>query len=88
LKFDHKVLKTSLVFHWKLACTPLLDEAIHQSGVKVGVGTLNLCKIHEFLKRHGKTKKIDACWAFTIVVHTFVTIDWLVALNGSCVIFT
>jgi hypothetical protein len=38
-------------------------------------------------KRHGKTKKIDACWVFGFVVHTFVTIDWLVTLVGSCVTF-
>jgi hypothetical protein len=50
LKFDHKVLRTFIAFHWKMACMPFLDEAIHQSGVKVGVGTLNLCKIHGFQK--------------------------------------
>jgi hypothetical protein len=38
-------------------------------------------------KRHTKTKKIDACWVFAFVVHTFVTIDWLVTLVGSCVTF-
>ncbi len=38
-------------------------------------------------KRHMKTKKIDACWVFAFVVHTFVTIDWLVSLVGSCVTF-
>jgi hypothetical protein len=37
---------------------PLLDEAIHQSGVKVDVGTLNLCKIHEFPKDMGKQKRL------------------------------
>jgi hypothetical protein len=26
LKFDHKVLRTSLSFHWKMACMPLLDN--------------------------------------------------------------
>jgi hypothetical protein len=31
--------RTSPVVHWKVARTPVLDEAIHQSGVKVGVGT-------------------------------------------------
>jgi hypothetical protein len=35
---------------------PILDEAIHQSGVKVGVGTPNLCKIHEFQKTHENKK--------------------------------
>ncbi len=32
-------IRTSLVVHWKVACIPVLDEAIHQSGVKVGLGT-------------------------------------------------
>jgi hypothetical protein len=36
--------------HWKLACTPLLDEAIHHSGVKVGAGKLNCCLIQGFHK--------------------------------------
>ncbi len=35
---------------------PQLDEAIHQSGVKVGMGTPNLCKIHEFQKTHENKK--------------------------------
>jgi hypothetical protein len=56
LKFDHKVLRTSIAFHWKMACTPLLDEAIHQSGVKVGVGTPNLCNVHKFQKTRENKK--------------------------------
>jgi hypothetical protein len=31
-----------------MACTPVLDEAIHQSGLKVGVGTPNWCLILGF----------------------------------------
>jgi len=38
----------SPAFHWKMASTPFFDEAMHKSGVKVSVGTPNLCMIHGF----------------------------------------
>jgi hypothetical protein len=42
------IVKASPEFHWKMASMPLLDEAMHKSGVKVGVGTPNLCTIQVF----------------------------------------
>jgi hypothetical protein len=55
----------------KRACTPLPDEAIHRSGVKVGVGTPNCCHIPGFQKNH------DASWADTLSIT-----DRLVTLIG------
>jgi hypothetical protein len=61
----------------KRACTPLLDEAIHHSGVKVGVGTPNCCQIPGFQK------------TMMLVGLTHLTITTrLVTLIGPCVIFT
>lgn len=43
--YEHRgemhVVRPSPAFHWKMGCTPLLDEAIHQSDEKMGVGTPN-----------------------------------------------
>jgi hypothetical protein len=39
------VLRASPAVHWKMARTAVFDEAIHQSGVKVGVGTPIYCRI-------------------------------------------
>jgi hypothetical protein len=41
-------LRASPVIHLKMAYTPVLDETIHQSGLKVGVGTQNWCLILGF----------------------------------------
>jgi hypothetical protein len=42
-----------------MASTPLLDEAMHKSSVKVGVGTPNLCMIQGF--QETREKKEDCC---------------------------
>jgi hypothetical protein len=39
-----------------MASTPLLDEAMHKSAVKVGVGTPNLCTMQDFSGDTGKQK--------------------------------
>lgn len=78
----------SAAFHWKMACTAILDEALHHSDVKVDVGTPNFCWIQDFQETHLKTKKIPACWLFAFVAHTLAAPDWMFALIGPCVIFT
>jgi hypothetical protein len=78
----------SPVFHWKMACTAIWDEALHQSAVKVDVGTPNFCRIQDCQEKHQKTKKIAACWLFAFVAHTLAAPDSMFALIGPCVIFT
>jgi hypothetical protein len=71
-----------------MACTALLDEAIHQSDIKVDVGTPNFCTIQDFQETHRNTKQIAACWLFAFVAHTLAAPDSMFTLIGPCVIFT
>jgi len=41
-----------------MASTPLLDEAMHKSDVKVGVGTPHLCTIQRFSGDTRKQKRL------------------------------
>jgi hypothetical protein len=52
-----------------MACTAILDEAVHQSGVKVGVGTPIYCRILRFQETRETEKKTAASW----VLHLFFT---------------
>jgi hypothetical protein len=52
-------IRTSPVVHWKVGRTPVLDEAIHPSGVKVGVGTPTCGRILGF--QETGEKKRDCC---------------------------
>jgi hypothetical protein len=59
------VLRASPLVHWKLACTTLLDEAIHHTGVKVGAaGTPNCFARYGVFRRHGKTTSTAASCMF------------------------
>jgi hypothetical protein len=40
-----------------MAYTPVLDETVHQSGLKLGVGTPNWCLILGFQETPEKQKK-------------------------------
>jgi hypothetical protein len=51
--------------HWKLACTPLLDEAIHHCGVKGGAGTPNCCQILRFQGTWENKKTLLLVWETT-----------------------
>jgi hypothetical protein len=51
-------VRASPAFQWKMASTPLLDEAMHKSGVKVGVGTPHLCTIQRFSGDTRKQKRL------------------------------
>lgn len=61
-----------------VACRPVLDEAIHQSGVKVGVGTPYCCRIQGF-QETWETKKgllIVGC-SNLLPTHFLLLIGWL-----------
>jgi hypothetical protein len=73
--------KSPPVVHWKLACTPLLDEVIHRSGVKVGAP--DCCQILGF-----KETRENTGWVFAFTAHTLTATDWLAALIGSRVVFS
>jgi hypothetical protein len=88
----------SPAFHWEMACTAVLNEAIHKSG----------CGYTKFLHDTGfsrdtpENKKIAACWLFAFVnkkiaacwlfafvaTHTLAAPDLLFALIGPSVNFT
>jgi len=70
-----------------VACTAVLDEAIHQSGVKVS-GYTNLRQETGVSRGTGNKKKTAASWVFAFTAHAFPAIDWLVALIGPHVSFT
>jgi hypothetical protein len=76
------------MIHWKMAYTLVLDETIHQSGVKVGVGTPICCKISGFQETWETKKKIVVSWVFTFTAHTLPATDWFVVLIGPHVSFT
>jgi hypothetical protein len=81
--------KSPPVVHWKLACTPLLDEVIHRSGVKVGARTPDCCQILGFQEmRENKKHCCHARWVFAFTAHTSTATHWMAALIGSRVIFT
>jgi len=82
-------LRASPPVHWKLPCTPLLDEVIYRSGVKVGAGTPDCCQILGFQEtRENKKHCCYASWVFAFAAHTLTATDWLAALIGPRVIFT
>ncbi len=64
-------------FHWKMASKPLLDEAMHKSSVKVGVGTLNLCTIQGFSGDTGKQKTLLLVgYLHVLLTHLLLLIAW------------
>jgi hypothetical protein len=71
-----------------MACTPVLDEAIHQNGVKVGVGNTILLQNTGVSRDTGNKKKTAASWVFEFAAHTLPATYWLVALIGPRVSFT
>jgi hypothetical protein len=70
------IVRASPAVHWKLAFTPLLDEAIHQSGVKVGAGTPNCCWILGF-QETGKQKTLLLVGCLHLLpTHLLLLIGW------------
>jgi len=73
-----KGVRASPAVHWKMACTPVLDEAIHQSGVKVGVGNTILLQ-NTGVSRDTETKKrlpLVGCLNL-LATHFLLLIGWL-----------
>jgi hypothetical protein len=71
-------VRASPEFHWKLASTPLLDEAIHKSGVIVVVGTPNLCTIQRFSGDTGKQKRLLLVgYLHLLLTDLLLLIGWL-----------
>jgi len=83
-----KGVRASPAVHWKMACTPVVDEAIHQSGVKVGVGTPYCCRIMGFQETWEIKKRLLLVGCFEFAAHTLPPTYWLVALIGPSVSFT
>ncbi len=81
------IVRASPVVHWKLTFTPLLDEAIHHSDVKVGARYTKLL-LDTGVSRDWKTKNTAASWVFAFTAHTLTATDWLVALIDPHVVFT
>ncbi len=82
-------LRASPPVHWKLACTPRLDEVIHCTGVKVGAGTPDCCQILGF--QETRENKKHCCYASRVFAfaapHTYCY--WLVRhTNWPTLIFT
>jgi hypothetical protein len=91
------VLRASPLVHWKLTCTPLLDELIYRGGVKTGAGTPDCCQILGFQETRENKKNTAASWVFAFAARTLTATDWLAALIGppcdfymipQCIIFT
>jgi len=71
------IVRASPGVHWKLAFTPLLDEAIHHSDVKVGAGTPNCCWILGF-QETGKQKTLLLVGCLHLLpTHLLLLIGWL-----------
>jgi hypothetical protein len=65
------------VVHWKVACMPVLDEAIRQSGVKVGVGTPICGRILGFREtRETKERLLLVGCLHLLPTHFLLLIGW------------
>ncbi len=70
-------LRASPVIHWKMAYTPVLDETIDQSGLKVGVGTPNWCLILGFQETPEKQNKLLLVECLHLLPSHFLLLnDW------------
>jgi hypothetical protein len=65
-----------------MASTPLLDEAMHKSSVKVGVGTPNLCTIQGLSGDTRKQKKLLLVGYLHLRLTNLLLLHLLVALIG------
>jgi len=65
-----------------------LDEAIHDSCVKVGAGTPKLLADTGVSGNTAKLKNTAASWVFAFTAHTHTATDWLAALIAPPVVFS
>jgi hypothetical protein len=75
-------VRPSPVFHWKMASMPLLDETMPKNGVKVGVGTPNLCIYRAFQETRGNKK--DFCLLGICIYCSHTCCYWLADHTNCC----